>query len=96
MQYVQFLAKDNVPFHAVSFPATILGSGLPLKLVDVIKGFNWLTFEGAKFSTSAGHGIFTDRAPGAAAGRHLAMVAGRQRPRDGRRPISPSLASSKA
>lgn len=62
VRYVQFLAKDNVPFHAVSFPSTILGSGLPLKLVDVIKGFNWLTFEHAKFSTSTGHGIFTDRA----------------------------------
>jgi methionyl-tRNA synthetase len=60
--YVQFLAKDNVPFHAVSFPATLLGSGLPFKLVDTIKGFNWLTFEGGKFSTSAGHGIFTDKA----------------------------------
>jgi methionyl-tRNA synthetase len=46
----------------VSFPATILGSGLPLKLPDVIKGFNWLTFEGGKFSTSRGRGIFTDRA----------------------------------
>ena len=33
-------------------PATVLGSGLPLKLPDVIKGFNWLTFEGGKFSTS--------------------------------------------
>jgi methionyl-tRNA synthetase len=60
--YVQFLAKDNVPFHAVTFPATLLGSGLPFKLVDTIKGFNWLTFEGGKFSTSAGHGIFTDTA----------------------------------
>jgi len=60
--YVQFLAKDNVPFHAVSFPATLLGSGLPYKLVDIIKGFNWLTFEGGKFSTSGGHGIFTDTA----------------------------------
>ncbi|HZB54854.1 MAG TPA: class I tRNA ligase family protein, partial [Reyranella sp.] len=57
-----FLAKDNVPFHAVSFPATLLGSGLPFKLVDTIKGFNWLTFERGKFSTSAGHGIFTDTA----------------------------------
>jgi methionyl-tRNA synthetase len=62
VHYLQFLAKDNVPFHAVSFPATLLGSGLPIKLVDVIKGFNWLTFEGGKFSTSERRGLFTDRA----------------------------------
>jgi methionyl-tRNA synthetase len=62
VRYLQFLAKDNVPFHAISFPATLLGSGLPFKLVDVIKGFNWLTFEGGKFSTSSRRGIFTDTA----------------------------------
>ena len=62
VHYVQFLAKDNVPFHTISFPATILGSGLPLKLPDIIKGFNWLTFEGGKFSTSSQRGIFTDTA----------------------------------
>jgi methionyl-tRNA synthetase len=62
VRYLQFLAKDNVPFHAVSFPATLLGSGLPIKLVDLIKGFNWLTFDGGKFSTSERRGIFTDRA----------------------------------
>lgn len=62
VRYVQFLAKDNVPFHTISFPATILGSGLPLKLPDTIKGFNWLTFDGGKFSTSGKHGIFTDTA----------------------------------
>ena len=32
------------------------------KLVDIIKGFNWLTFEGGKFSTSRRRGIFTDPA----------------------------------
>jgi methionyl-tRNA synthetase len=62
VRYLQFLAKDNVPFHAISFPAALLGSGLPFKLVDVIKGFNWLTFEGGKFSTSSRRGIFTDTA----------------------------------
>jgi methionyl-tRNA synthetase len=60
--YLQFLAKDNIPFHAISFPATLLGAGLPFKLVDVIKGFNWLTYEGGKFSTSQQRGIFTDAA----------------------------------
>src|SRR5262249_32327212 len=60
--YVQFLAKDNLPFHAVSFPATLIGSGEPWKSVDVIKGFHWLTYAGGKFSTSARRGIFTDAA----------------------------------
>ena len=62
VRYVQFLGKDNVPFHAVSFPATLIGSREPWKLVDVIKGFNWLTYEGGKFSTSSRRGIFTDSA----------------------------------
>jgi methionyl-tRNA synthetase len=34
----------------------------PWKLVDYIKGFNWLTYEGGKFSTSQGRGIFMDQA----------------------------------
>jgi methionyl-tRNA synthetase len=62
VQYVQFLGKDNVPFHAVSFPATLLGSGEPWKTVDVIKGFHWLTYKGGKFSTSNHRGVFTDAA----------------------------------
>lgn len=62
VRYVQFLAKDNVPFHAVSFPCTLLGSREAWKTVDVIKGVNWLTYEGGKFSTSAGRGIFLDQA----------------------------------
>jgi len=62
VNYLQFLGKDNVPFHAVSFPATLLGSGEPWKTVDVIKGFHWLTYEGGKFSTSQRRGVFTDAA----------------------------------
>jgi methionyl-tRNA synthetase len=60
--YLQFLGKDNVPFHTVSFPATLLGSGEPWKTVDVIKGFHWLTYQGGKFSTSQQRGVFTDAA----------------------------------
>ena len=62
VSYIQFLGKDNVPFHAVSFPATLIGSGEPWKTVDVIKGLHWLTYEGGKFSTSEKRGIFTDQA----------------------------------
>lgn len=60
--YVQFLGKDNVPFHAVSFPSTLLGSGEPWRTVDVIKGFHWLTHEGGKFSTSQGLGLSCEAA----------------------------------
>ena len=59
---LQFLGKDNVPFHTVSFPCTLLGSREPWKTVDVIKGVNWLNYEGGKFSTSAGRGVFLDQA----------------------------------
>jgi methionyl-tRNA synthetase len=60
--YVQFLGKDSVPFHTVSFPCTLLGSGEPWKTVDVIKGVSWLTYEGEKFSTSQQRGVFLDQA----------------------------------
>ena len=62
VDYIQFLGKDNVPFHTVSFPCTLIGSGEPWKTVDIIKGFNWLTYEGGKFSTSRRRGVFLDQA----------------------------------
>ena len=34
----------------------------PWKLVDYIKSFNWLNYEGGKFSTSQGRGVFMDQA----------------------------------
>ena len=60
--YTQFMGKDNVPFHTLSFPATILGSGEPWKLVNYIKSFNYLNYEGGQFSTSRGRGVFMDQA----------------------------------
>jgi methionyl-tRNA synthetase len=62
VRYVQVMGKDNVAFHTVSFPATILGSGEPWKLVDVLKAFNWLNWYGGKFSTSGQRGVFMDTA----------------------------------
>ncbi|MHA7867703.1 MAG: methionine--tRNA ligase [Salipiger thiooxidans] len=60
--YTQFMGKDNVPFHTLTFPATILGSGEPWKLVDYIKSFNYLNYDGGQFSTSRGRGVFMDQA----------------------------------
>ena len=62
VRYVEFMGKDNVAFHTVSFPATIIGSGEPWKLVDTLKAFNWLNWYGGKFSTSQGRGVFMDQA----------------------------------
>ena len=62
VRYVQFMGKDNVPFHTLSFPATIMGSRAPWKLVDYIKSFNYLNYDGGQFSTSQGRGVFMDQA----------------------------------
>ncbi|MFF7759585.1 methionine--tRNA ligase [Streptomyces griseorubiginosus] len=62
VRYTEFMAKDNVPFHTVMFPATELGVREPWKKVDYVKAFNWLTYYGGKFSTSQKRGVFTDQA----------------------------------
>ncbi len=62
VRYVEVMGKDNVAFHSVSFPATILGSKEPWKTVDQIKAFNWLNWYGGKFSTSMKRGVFMDQA----------------------------------
>ncbi|MEU5613289.1 methionine--tRNA ligase [Streptomyces sparsogenes] len=62
VRYTEFMAKDNVPFHTVMFPATLLGTRDKWKKVDYVKAFNWLTYYGGKFSTSQKRGVFTDAA----------------------------------
>ena len=62
VRYTQFMAKDNLPFHTIMWPATILGTREPWKLADYIKGFNWLNYYGGKFSTSSKRGVFLDQA----------------------------------
>ncbi|PSN12429.1 methionine--tRNA ligase, partial [filamentous cyanobacterium CCP5] len=60
--YTQFMAKDNLPFHTIMFPAMELGTRQPWTMADQIKGFNWLNYYGGKFSTSSKRGIFLDQA----------------------------------
>ncbi|MHA2171327.1 MAG: methionine--tRNA ligase [Candidatus Kariarchaeaceae archaeon] len=59
---IQFMGQDNVPFHSVTFPASLIGADLGYVLVHTLKGFQWLSYEGGKFSTSLNWGIFTDTA----------------------------------
>lgn len=62
IKYVEFMGKDNVPFHSISFPATLLGTGENWTLVDYLKGMSFLTYEGGKFSKSEKRGIFAEDA----------------------------------
>lgn len=62
VRYTQFMGKDNIPFHTISFPATIIGAGNEFKQPDYIKGVNWLNYYGGKFSTSAHRGVFMNQA----------------------------------
>lgn len=59
---VQFLGKDNVPFHTIIWPSIIIGSGREYNLASFIKGFEYLNYEKGKFSTSQKRGIFLDDA----------------------------------
>ena len=51
---VQFVGKDNIPFHAVIFPAMVMGQNLPLKLVDELPANEFYNLEGRQFSKSEG------------------------------------------
>ncbi len=61
-KYAQFMAKDNISFHSVFFPAQELAMDDNWKTVDILKGQNFLNFNGAKISKSMGNGIFLDQA----------------------------------
>ena len=62
VHYVEFMGKDNVPYHSITFPATLLGTGENWTKVDYLKGMSYLTFEGGKFSKSENRGIFAEDA----------------------------------
>ncbi len=51
---VQFIGKDNIPFHAVFFPAMIMGQNTPYKVVDDLPANEFYNLEGRQFSKSDG------------------------------------------
>merc|ERR1719397_707787 len=58
VEYWQFMAKDNVPFHSVVFPSTLLGTEESWTLVSRLMSTEYLNYEDAKFSKSRGVGVF--------------------------------------
>lgn len=51
---VQFVGKDNIPFHAAFFPAMTMGQNQPYKLVDELPANEFYLLEGRQFSKSDG------------------------------------------
>ncbi|XP_029646990.1 methionine--tRNA ligase, cytoplasmic [Octopus sinensis] len=62
VQMYNFLGKDNVPFHSVIFPATLLGANQNYTLVDSVLATEYLNYEDGKFSKSRGVGVFGNNA----------------------------------
>jgi methionyl-tRNA synthetase len=57
---VNFIGKDNIPFHAAIFPAMEMGQNLPYKLVDELPANEFFKLEGRQFSKSDGWYIDLD------------------------------------
>lgn len=58
VELFQFMAKDNVPFHSVMFPASLLAIDKGHTLVSHIMATEYLNYEDGKFSKSRGIGVF--------------------------------------
>ncbi|KAF9207273.1 putative methionine--tRNA ligase, cytoplasmic protein rar1 [Haplosporangium sp. Z 27] len=54
----QFMGKDNVPFHSVIFPSSLMGTGEEWTLLNTLSTTEYLQYETGKFSKSRGVGIF--------------------------------------
>ncbi|KAK1307561.1 putative methionine--tRNA ligase [Acorus calamus] len=58
VELYQFMGKDNVPFHTVMFPSTLLGTNENWTLMKTISVTEYLNYETGKFSKSKGVGVF--------------------------------------
>jgi len=59
---VQFMGKDNIPFHTILFPSFLIGTKDNYTLLNNLSVNEYLNYETGKFSKSRGEGIFGDDA----------------------------------
>lgn len=60
-----FLGKDNIPFHTIFWPGMLMAAkskSSDYSLPSYVQGYEFLNWEGKKFSTSRGIGVFSDEA----------------------------------
>lgn len=62
IKLVQFMAKDNIPFHTIVFPCSLIGTKESWTLLHHISSIEYLNYEDGKFSKSKGTGVFGDGA----------------------------------
>jgi len=58
VELYQFIGKDNIPFHTVVFPSSLLGSGEKWTMLHHMSSTEYLNYESGKFSKSRGIGVF--------------------------------------
>ena len=58
VELFQFIGKDNIPFHTVIFPSSLLGTGERWTLLHHMSSTEYLNYESGKFSKSQGIGVF--------------------------------------
>ena len=54
----QFIGKDNIPFHTVIFPSSLIGTGRDWTKLYKMSSSEYLNYESGKFSKSKGVGVF--------------------------------------
>lgn len=57
---VQFMGKDNIPFHCVIFPSSLIAADDNYTMLKKISTTEYLNYEGDKFSKTRGVGVFGD------------------------------------
>lgn len=62
VELYQFMGKDNVPFHTVVFPASLIGTKQEWTKLHHINTTEYLQYEGGKFSKSRNVGVFGNNA----------------------------------
>lgn len=58
IELFQFIGKDNIPFHTVIFPSSLIASGKDWVKLHHISSSEYLNYESGKFSKSKGIGVF--------------------------------------
>jgi methionyl-tRNA synthetase len=62
VKLVQFMGKDNIPFHTILFPSFLIGTNDDYTLMKEISVNEFLNYNGGQFSKSRNIGVFGDDA----------------------------------